>query len=585
MNYFKRLIFFAKPYFRYLLVISVLILVMSGLRQVEPMVFKRITDTVATSNGEVPQNIITLLAIFLIVKIFGTILNRTSWYFANIFSYKLRFNLRERGYEHLLALPISFFNSQQSGKLMNQLERGATQITQIVNNSGMFFVPNVITAIIGLVIMGSYNLKVALLVLIVFVPVGLINYWKFIKNQGLEKQENKLYDNQYGHFWETISAIELVKSFVAESFEIRQFRNFHNQILEIRKKIEKNHNVFTLSDIFLESWIWGIYSYIIYLAFLGEFGLGTMVLMISYIGIIREPLWSLNWIFWEAKRAQIGAKEYFEILDAKSDILDPSNPVKVNKLSGNIKFDKVSFKYKNGSTVFKQVSFEIKKGQTCALVGKSGAGKTTVAGLLNRYFDIDSGMISIDGIDIRNLRLKDLRRNIATVTQEAYLFADSIIENLKYGNPKAKFEEMVNACKIASADEFIVKLENGYDSEIGERGTKLSGGQKQRLSMARAILKDPSILILDEATSQLDSESESLIQKALVNVIKDRTTIVIAHRLSTIKKADKIIVFDKGKILEEGNHNELMKNGKLYASLFNLQSGQKDILEEWEIVS
>ena len=583
MNYFKRLINFAKPFWKYLLGIGLVIIIMSGIRQVEPLVLKQITDKVA--NKTFDQTIISLLLLLVVVKVLNTVLNRASWYLANIFSYKLRFNLREIGYKHLLSLPLMFFNSQQSGKLMSQLGRGTTQITQIINNSGAFFLPNTVTAIVGLIIVSHFNLWIALAMIGVFVPVSLISYWKFIRNQDLEKKENYLYDHQYGHFWETISAIELIKSFVAEEFEFKQFKNFHQKILDIRKKVEKNHNLFAFSDVLLELWTWGIYVWVVLLTFRGNFTLGTMVLMLSYVQMIREPLWTLNWMFWEVKRAQIGAKDFFEILDTKTSIKEVKKPNLFKNIKGHIIFDNVTFNYKNGSDVFDKISFEIKPGTTCALVGRSGAGKTTVAALLNRYFDTDSGRILIDAINIKKVRLKDLRTNIGLVSQEPYLFAETIEENLRYGKPSATKKEMEKACQIANAHEFIMDLEKGYASEIGERGTKLSGGQKQRLSIARAILKDPPILVLDEATSQLDSQSEFLIQQALKNITKNRTTIIIAHRLSTAKKANKIIVFDKGKILEQGTHNQLMKNNKLYASLFKLQSGKTEVLEEWDLVA
>jgi ABC-type multidrug transport system fused ATPase/permease subunit len=238
MNYFKRLIKLSKPFWKTILAISILILLMSGLRQVEPIVFKRLTDDIQSglSHGDfLSANIINLLLVFLVVKIAYPILNRASWYLANIFSYRLRFNLREYAYEHLMSLPISYFNANQSGKLMNQIERGATQLTQIINNSGMFFLPNLITAIIGLFIMGKYSLPIALTILGIFIPVALVNYWKFVKNQDWEKRENELYDTQYGHFWETVSAVEIIKSFVAESFELGQFKQFHQKIFDIRK--------------------------------------------------------------------------------------------------------------------------------------------------------------------------------------------------------------------------------------------------------------------------------------------------------------------------------------------------------------
>jgi len=308
-----------------------------------------------------------------------------------------------------------------------------------------------------------------------------------------------------------------------------------------------------------------------------------MVLMLSYVQILRGPLWTLNWIFWEAKRAQIGARDYFAILKQQAEIRQIQEPIVTERLKGRIRFEHVSFKYADGVKVFNDISFDVEPGQTVALVGRSGAGKTTIADLLNRFFDVTKGRILIDGIDIKNFDIASLRAQIGLVTQDPYLFAETIEENLRYGSANASISQMKMACQIANAHEFIRKLPKGYKTEIGERGIMLSGGQKQRLSLARVILKNPPILVLDEATSALDSQSELLIQQALEKVTKDRTTIVIAHRLSTIKKADKIIVLDKGRILEMGNHKELLASKGLYASLFAIQSGKTSLLKEWEI--
>ncbi|NMC36370.1 ABC transporter ATP-binding protein [Candidatus Beckwithbacteria bacterium] len=587
MNYFKRIANLALPYWKQIVVISLLILVISGLSQAEPIVLKQITDAIVNQGqnyqGTIPKTIVLFLGIYLVVKLLNVLVNRFSWHLATLFTYKLRFSLREQGFEHLLSLSQRYFNEKQSGQLMSQLDRGSTQITQIINNSGMHFLPNLVAAIIGLIIVMNFNFWIGLSIVLVFIPVALFNYWRFRKNEKLEHSENLLYDNQYGHFWETISSAKIIKSFVAEAFELKRLQKFNKKIFTIRKKAERNHNIFVFTDLFLEAWIWVVYAWVVYLTFKGQFSLGTMVLVLSYIYIIREPLWLLNWVFWEAKRAQIGAREFFGILDQKPDIVSPKHPLPFNEISGRITFDHISFAYAKGAAVFDKVSFDITPGQTCALVGKSGAGKTTVADLINRFYDVQKGKILIDGHDIKKIDLKALRRNIGFVTQEPYLFAETIEENLRYGNPKATLAQMKIACQVAHAHEFIKALPKGYKTKIGERGVTLSGGQKQRLSLARVILKNPPILVLDEATSALDSHSEMLIQQALEKITKGRTSIIIAHRLSTIQKADCIIVLGDGGILEMGNHEQLLAKKGLYASLFAIQSGQQELLKEWEL--
>ncbi len=568
--------------------ISTIILAISGIRQVEPLVLKQLTDTLVNAPtqevGVLPNSIVVLLVFYLGVKLLGVILNRLSWYLSTIFTYKLRFSLRERGFAHLMRLPMSYFNKKQSGQLMSQLDRGTQQITSIINNSGVHFLPNLISALIGLVVVLQFNVWIGLAMVAAFIPVGIINYWKFTKNQKFEKKEHKLYDRQYGHFWEVVSGIKLIKSFVAERFEYKRLKQFHQNILSVRLKTERNHNIFTISDALLEAWVWFIYAWVVYLTYQSQFSLGTMVLMLSYVGIIREPLWTLNWVFWEAKRAQIGALEYFKILDEKATITSPEKPHIFIKLNGSIAFEHVSFGYKKDKDIFTNVSFSVPAGTACAFVGKSGAGKTTIVDLISRYYDVDCGSITIDGVAIKDFAVSDLRKSIGVVSQEPFLFADTIEENLRYGNPRATLQEMKVACQIAHADEFIEALPKGYQTKIGERGVRLSGGQKQRLSMARGFLKNPPILILDEATSQLDSHSEMLIQDALEKLMRGRTTVIIAHRLSTIQKADQIIVLEKGQIVEKGTHQALLDTHGLYASLFSIQSGNREALKEWGLV-
>jgi ATP-binding cassette, subfamily B, bacterial len=587
MSQIKQLLQFAKPFWKSLSLISFMILVISGVSQIEPLILKQITDeaTQTETLKQIPAQIMTLLLFYLGVKIISVIANRLSWYLSIIFSYKLRFSLKEYGYKHLMSLPMGYFNKKQSGQLMNQLERGVSQITSIINNSGMHFVPNLITAIIALIIVSQFNLPITLAMLFAFIFYGFSSYWRFVKTRKIELKEFKMHDTQYGHFWETISAIKLVKSFTNESLEFNRFKRFNQKIFRLRMKAEYFQNLFSVTDIFLESFIWAMYAWVVYLTFIDEFSLGTMVLMLSYIRIIREPLWFLNWVFWEAKRAQIGAKDFFAILNQKPTIKSPANPIEIKEVKGNIEFKNASFKYKKGDQVFENINFKIPAGTSCAFVGKSGTGKTTMVDLLSRFFDITKGQVLIDGINIKKIDLKKLRGSIGMVSQEPYLFADTIENNLKYGNPKASEQEMIAACKIANADEFIDKLAKKYKTKIGERGVRLSGGQKQRLSMARAILENPPILIFDEATSQLDSHSEVLIQEALKKVIRNRTTIFVAHRLSTIQKADQIIVIEKGKILEQGSHRYLLNKKGLYASLFSIQSGNKAALKKWELVS
>lgn len=581
----RKILGLAAPFRGRLALISAIILLVSGLNQVEPQVTKRITDLVVAGGLNSSVGVLfRLLGLLFLVKLLLTALNRVSWFLANLFTERFKAYLRQLGFENLVGLSIGYFDKQVSGKLMSQLDRGVARVTSIINNSGMYFVPSLITAIISVAIVMGVSWPLGLAAVVSFIPYCLVNYWRFRKNEGLEKNEYRLNDNQYGHFWETIGAIQLIKSFVAERFELRRMKRFDQKIYRLRRQMENNTNIALVGDLFNEGWAWGMYAYIVWIAFSGQITVGTMVLLVQYLMMIRQPLWNLNWIFWEAKRAQVGSKEYLEILDQKPMVIDPKKPVEIAQIKGRVIFDKVSFTYDSGVKVFDKLNFTVRPGTSLAVVGPSGAGKSTLAALCLRFYDPQAGRILVDGVDIKNLSQRRLRQEIGVVMQEAFLFADTVEENLRYGKPDATLKEMEQACRIANAHEFITKLKRGYKTVIGERGVLLSGGQKQRLSLARAILKNPPVIILDEATSALDSQSEMLIQQALGHFLKGRTSIVIAHRLSTVKNSDYIIVIKDKRILEQGTHRELIEKKGLYASLFAIQAGDIDKLKEWDLV-
>ncbi len=601
---FKRIFGYTKPYRRTLYTLAVLIAIMAGLQQVSPFVSKLITDLLVEEGLTNFSTLAFLLGLVLIAKLIQTGLNRLTWFITNIFVVKFEIHLKQLGFDHLMSLPMSYYNEQATGKVMSKLDRGVNRIINIVNNSGMHFLPSVTSALISFVIAINYEWRLALLIVIGFIPYIIINRWRFEKNNKLEKKEYKLYDNQFSHFWEVLNSMSLIKAFRAEGYERTRLQEFFSKYLALREEMESNTNKSVAGDFFLELMLWAMYAYIVWLSWQGQLSIGTLVMLVSLIQLMREPLWQLNWIFWEIKRAQVGAKDFFKIMDVKEQIPEPQNPQSIKKLKGKFEFENISFIYrhedwaaitgfkkKNNNNyqqknlaVLKNVSFVIKPGEMTALVGPSGAGKSTIASLLLRFFDPDKGKITLDGVDLKQLSKKDLRSYVGLVSQDSYLFAASIAENLRYAKPAASRQEMEEACKIAYADKFIGDLPNGLDTEIGERGIKLSGGQRQRLSIARTVLANPQIIILDEATSSLDSESELYIQRALRKLLRNKTSVVIAHRLSTIQQANKIIVLKDQGILEEGTHQELLKKKGLYAQLFDIQSGQTKMLKEWGLV-
>ncbi len=600
---FKRIFGYTKPYRNTLYTLALLIAIMAGLQQVSPFVSKLITDIIIEEGLADFATLTLLLSIVLISKLIQTGLNRYTWYITNIFVVKFEIHLKQLGFDHLMSLPMSYYNEQATGKVMSKLDRGVNRIINIVNNSGMHFLPSVTSALISFVIAVNYEWRLALLIIVGFIPYIVINRWRFEKNNKLERKEYKLYDNHFSHYWEVLNSMQLIKAFRAESYERKSLQKFFTKYLDLRQEMEDNTNKAVAGDFFLELMLWAMYAYIVWLTWQGQMTVGTLVMLVSLIQLMREPLWQLNWIFWEIKRAQVGAKDFFKIMDIDQQIADPVNPITINNLKGKFEFEKVSFVYRHEDwasaigkkksnqkhsrknlLVLDDVSFTVEPGQMTALVGPSGAGKSTIASLLLRFFDPDKGKILLDGVDIKQLTKQELRSYVGLVSQDSHLFATSIAENLRYAKPTATREEMETACKIAYADKFIADLPDGLDTEIGERGVKLSGGQRQRLSIARTVLADPKIIILDEATSSLDSESELYIQRALKKLLEGKTSLVIAHRLSTIQQANKIIVLKDQKVLEEGTHQELIKHKSLYAQLFDIQSGQTKLLKEWGLV-
>jgi ABC-type multidrug transport system fused ATPase/permease subunit len=303
----------------------------------------------------------------------------------------------------------------------------------------------------------------------------------------------------------------------------------------------------------------------------GQMSLGTLVAFLSYTTSFYEPINRLTEVDNIFQEAIAAGERFFEILDHITEVRDAPDAIALPSIQGKLVFDAVSFRYGTGDKVLHDIAFEMAPGEMVALVGPSGAGKTSIANLICRFYDPRQGRITIDGNDLRQIKLSSLRQQVAVVLQDSFLFNNSVVENLLYGKPDATREELVRAAKAANAHDFILQLPQGYDTEIGERGVKLSGGQKQRLALARAILADPRILILDEATSSVDAEAEFLIQQALERVLEGRTSLVIAHRLSTVRNADKIIVLDQGRIVETGKHEELLRRGGLYSQLYQRQ--------------
>ena len=410
------------------------------------------------------------------------------------------------------------------------------------------------------------------------------------KWQGYQKAKNKEVDIASGRFAEVIAQIRVVKSFIQETLEFRHFERHYQKSVNITKKQSGYwHNMDIGRRLVLNVIFFAIFAYLFVETAQARFTIGEMVLLIQLVSMMRFPIFNMSFIVDSTQRAIAGSKDYFEVMELKPAVADKAHAPALTVTEGHVEYDNVSFGYNEEANVLHDVSFAIKPGEKVALVGESGGGKTTVTSLLLRLYNTRGGTIRIDGTPIDTVRQSSLREYIAVVFQEPALFSGTIRENISYAKPHASEAEIVKAAKAANAYEFIMKLDKGLDTEIGERGLKLSGGQKQRIAIARAILKDAPILVLDEATSSLDSRSEHLVQEALDRLMKGRTTLIIAHRLSTIAHVDRIVTLKGGRVDEIGSPRELAKTNGIYAQLLELQTGNteraKKALKAYEIVA
>ena len=528
------------------------------------------------------------LGIF-VLDLLSTVFSNVSGYFGDQMSTKLYRLLGVRYYEHLLTLPQEYFDTELSGKIINVQNRSITQITNFMNMLSNNFLQFIFSTFFALVIVAYYSWPVALMLfslypIYLFLTFRTSNIW-----QGYQHKKNHRSDIATGRFGESISQVKVVKSFIQESRELVFYKKQMNEVVAINKPQSKYwHKRDTQRRIILNVIFFAVYAFIFSQAVEGKFTPGEAVALILYAMQIRIPIFTISFLVDNTQRAIADSKDYFEIMTLEPRIADKDDAsiLKVNK--GEILFENVSFAY-DKKDVLKNISFEITPDTKIALVGESGEGKTTLTNLLIRLYEPQSGSITIDGQNILNVTQKSLRENIGVVFQDPALFSGTIYENISYANDKATEEEVIAAAKAANAHEFIEKFEKQYQTQIGEKGLKLSGGQKQRIAIARALLKNAPILILDEATSSLDSRSEGLVQEALDRLMQGRTTVIIAHRLTTIAHVDKIITLRNGKVDEIGTPADLAKTSGIYSQLLAISNKQGEIaknkLKAYEISS
>jgi len=482
--------------------------------------------------------------------------------------------IRNDIYSKLLILPLSFFTQRNKGDIISRMTSDVQEVEYSIMNYLEMIVRDPVTILAYLIFMISMSPKLTLFVLIILPVTGLIigRIGKTLRKQSKVGQAR--YGGLLSMIEESISGLRIIKAFNAIEYSDKKFRQLNQAYAKLLIWIYRRRDLSSPLSEFLSSLV------IVVVLWFG----GKMVLsdnptikaadFITYIVVFSQMIpsaKSLTQGFYSIQKGIASAERIFEILDADEIIEEKKDALPLKSFNNEIEYRNVSFKYDN-EPVLKNINLKINKGQIIAVVGESGAGKSTLVDLLPRFYDVTQGSLLIDGVDIRDYRIDDLRRQMGIVSQDTILFNDTIFNNIAFGLTGISEEEVIKAAKIANAHNFIVQTENGYQTNIGDRGLKLSGGQRQRLSIARAVLANPPILILDEATSSLDTESEKLVQEALYNIMKDRTTVVIAHRLSTIKNAHVIVVLKNGEIVERGTHEELVNKNGVYRRLHDLQT-------------
>lgn len=583
-----RIIKISKPLHPLAILIAILILITSILSLIAPVLSKFIVDQIVMkvqNKGGDMHTLIILILLALGANLLGLLLSSISDRLGDHFAGELRKFLTEKFYDKVLSLPQSYFDSEISGKIVNQLARGIITINSFLNSASNFILPTFIQSIFTIVVLAYYSLPVAFFTFLLFPIYLTLSYYSTVKWGREEVKKNRLEDITRGRIQEVIANMSLVKSFTQEK---REYDLVSKSLKESNQIYARQSKMFHIFDFFrglsLNLILFAVNILVFYNTFQGKLSIGEMVLMLQLFNQARIPLFAMSFILTQIQTAESGSKEYFEIteLESTEDYKKkfPSARIK----NPTIEFKNVSFNYEKSETVLKDVTFKIEKGETVALVGHSGAGKSTIANLILKFYLPTSGEIYLSGKKYSELEYGFIRQNISLVFQQNELFSSTIKENVAYGLEKATDKEVENALKLANAIEFVKKLPKGIESEVGERGVRLSGGQKQRIQIARAILKDAPILILDEATSSLDAKSEKEVQNALENLMKNRLTIIIAHRFSTIQNVNKVIVVEGGGISDIGTPKELSKRKGLYSALLSYQiEGNKKLLESFEI--
>lgn len=550
-----------------------LLLVMTSTYLIEPYVYKMVVDELTKGTQMDINLIINYLLIWSVVTLLGLLSYAVYRLIFSLKSPEVEKDYVEYAYKNLLDKDLHYHLGEKSGEIMKKVDRGADACWSIILTLYIDLLPAFL-ALVAVLVFAFYVSWQMTLVSLIMLPFCLIVFIWGTQITGKEQDKAmQFYDSAYGRAYDAVSNIMVVKSFASEEREKNKFMAMFMEAFVLQKKtsikwgaIGISQNVIrTLNRII-------VFTGGIYFIYQGTISVGVLIMFVAFLGTIYGPIYTLGDQLRNLQKNFIAVEKARKILERENEVLDQQNAQDLEIKSGKIELRNVHFTYQEIG-ILHDVSLAVEPGQIVALVGHSGAGKSTITSLINRFYDLNSGSIMIDGQNIAQVKQKSLRGKIGLVMQDNSMFNDTILNNIAYARPEASPAEVEEAAKKANIHEFIVSLPDGYQTKVGERGLKLSGGEKQRVAIARVILKDPPILILDEATSALDSQNEQIIQTALNKLMQGRTSIVIAHRLSTVRKANKIIVMDKGKIVQAGTHTELMNVPGVYKDLVDLQVG------------
>jgi ATP-binding cassette subfamily B protein len=567
----RRSLQFVQPYRSKLVGVLSVALLLAALSAADPLVMKYLFDELSRGRGMTPFALImTGLAVLELARA-----GLQAW--LGVLSWDVRlgvdYTVREQIMGKLNSLPMSFHQKESVGATMNRINQGINGCVVAFCEAAFNLLPTVLYLALSIAAMLRMEWHLALVV-IVFAPIpALIGAWAAPEQLRRERRLVERWNSIYGRFNEVLAGIMTVKGFAMEDEEKRRFLEGVRQgNAVVRRGVRIDNQTGSLRNLAATAARLAALALGGYYAYQGQMTVGTLVAFLGYIGGLFGPVQGLTNTYQTVKKATVSLEAIFGILDAEGVITDTPGATDIRPLCGEVEFRNVSFSYQPGAAVIKNITLSARAGETIALVGPSGSGKTTLTTLLQRFYQVSEGSITLDGVDIRDMTQRSLRSQIGVVFQDPHLFNDTVGANIAYGRPDATQAQIEAAANAAQAHEFIMALPQGYDTVVHERGSRLSGGQRQRIAIARALLKDPPLLILDEATSALDTESERLIQRALKALLQNRTAFVIAHRLSTVRDADRIVVIRDGEISEAGTHHELLAHGGYYASLVARQA-------------